>query len=314
MADIKLFHINADCAQELPSRSVAIERSLQQLLERHLQEFLGVRFLASEYSTGRVHGGRIDTLGLDDDGCPVIIEYKRSSDENVINQGLFYLDWLLDHKAEFELLIQKKFGQEIADEIEWGAPRLLCIAGDFNKFDEHAVHQIPRNISLLRYRRYDNDLLLLELVNTSRSNLSASWPANRSEAKSSTNGDKTKEKGEYAGFLELLALCSPELHDLWSGIDDYLRGLGDEVQVYQRKYYVAYRRLKNFASVEVHPRAGFHVVFVKVDPSTVALEPEFTRDVTNLGHYGTGDLEIRIRNLDDLEKAKPLIVRSYETN
>ena len=314
MADIKLFRIEAESARELSSRSVAIERSLQQLLEKHLSEFLGVRFLASEYSTGRVHGGRIDTLGLDDDGCPVIIEYKRSLDENVINQGLFYLDWLMDHKAEFELLVLKQLGKELADEIEWGSPRLLCIAGDFNKFDEHAVHQIPRNISLLRYRRYDGDLLLLELVNASRSNAPSLLITNQSPPTVPLTNEKIKEKTEYAGFTDLLAVCSPELHGLWRSIDDYLRGLGDEVQVYQRKYYVAYRRLKNFAAVEVHPRAGFHVIFLKVDPSSVALVPDFTRDVSSIGHYGTGDLEVRIRNLDDLERAKPLIAQSYQEN
>ena len=68
----------------------------------------------SEYSTGIKHGGRIDTLGIDENNCPVIIEYKRATNENVINQGLFYLDWLLDHKAEFQLMVQKKFKQSIS--------------------------------------------------------------------------------------------------------------------------------------------------------------------------------------------------------
>ena len=314
MADIKLFRVEAETAVELPSHTVSIERTLQQLLERHLQEFLGVRFLASEHSTGRVHGGRIDTLGLDDNGCPVIIEYKRSSNENVINQGLYYLDWLMDHKAEFELLVLKKLGAPIAEEIGWDAPRLLCIAGDFSKFDEHAVHQIPRNISLLRYRRYDKDLLLLELVNGNRSDSSTAITVDVSNFASSLPIVGAKEKTEYAGFAELLAVCSPELHNLWRSIDDHLRGLGDEVEVYQRKYYVAYRRLKNFASVEVHPRAGFHAIFVKVDPASIPLEPDFTRNVSSIGHYGTGDLEIRVRNLADLEKAKPLIAQSYMEN
>ena len=67
-------------------------------------ELLGVRFLATEYATGKTHGGRIDSLGIDEDNSPVIVEYKRSTGENVINQGLFYLNWLMDHKAEFELL------------------------------------------------------------------------------------------------------------------------------------------------------------------------------------------------------------------
>src|SRR5215212_4797039 len=97
---------------ELVGYSVAVEKSLQTLIEKHLEAFLGVRFLASEYSTGKTHAGRIDTLGIDENGCPVIIEYKRSLNENVINQGLFYLDWLLDHKAEFELLVLRKFGND----------------------------------------------------------------------------------------------------------------------------------------------------------------------------------------------------------
>lgn len=64
--------------------------------------FLGVQFLATEYSTGKTHSGRIDFLGLDENTCPGIIEHKRHKNENVINQGLFYLDWLPDHKAEFQ--------------------------------------------------------------------------------------------------------------------------------------------------------------------------------------------------------------------
>lgn len=37
---------------------------------------LGVRLLATEYSTGPVHGGRIDSLGLDENGAPVVVEYN----------------------------------------------------------------------------------------------------------------------------------------------------------------------------------------------------------------------------------------------
>jgi hypothetical protein len=42
---------------------------------------------------------------IDEDDSPVIIEYKRATNENVINQGLYYLDWLMDHKAEFQILV-----------------------------------------------------------------------------------------------------------------------------------------------------------------------------------------------------------------
>src|SRR4030042_430166 len=130
MSDIKLFQIGKNRITELEGKSVQIEKSLQTIIERNLEAFLGVRFLETEYGTGPKHGGRIDTLGIDENNCPVIIEYKRATNENIINQGLFYIDWLLDHKAEFELLVQKKLGKNVSEHIEWGGERLICIAGD----------------------------------------------------------------------------------------------------------------------------------------------------------------------------------------
>ncbi len=127
MSDIQLFRLAGGTATELPSRTAVVEKHLQTLIESHMQTFLGVRFLASEYATGKTHRGCIDSLGLDENGCPVIIEYKRHSHESVINQGLFYLDWLLDHRAEFKLLVMEKLGNEAAQEIDWAGTHLLCI-------------------------------------------------------------------------------------------------------------------------------------------------------------------------------------------
>lgn len=148
MGDIKLFRLAPAGVAELEGKSVVIEKTLQTLMENDLESFLGVTFLASEYATGKSHSGRIDTLGIDENLSPVIIEYKRSLNENVINQGLFYLDWLLDHRAEFALLAMKKLGHEVEARIAWPGTRLICIAADFTRYDEHAVGQINRNIEL----------------------------------------------------------------------------------------------------------------------------------------------------------------------
>jgi len=164
MGDVKMFALREQGVAELAPSSVQVEKSLQALFEANLEALLGIRFLSSEHSTGPVHGGRIDTLGLDEDGCPVIIEYKRAVNENVINQGLFYLDWLMDHRKDFQWLVLEKLGQEAAANVDWSAPRLVCIAGDFTRYDEHAVKQINRNIELLRYRKFGDGLLMIELV------------------------------------------------------------------------------------------------------------------------------------------------------
>lgn len=64
MSDIKIFRLATSAATELKSRSVALEKSLQTSIEKNLFTFLGVKFLASEYSTGKTHGGRIDTAAV----------------------------------------------------------------------------------------------------------------------------------------------------------------------------------------------------------------------------------------------------------
>lgn len=302
MGDIKLFRIDGQKVATIEGKSVAIERSLQTLLENHLESFLGVRLVKSEHPTGKTHGGRIDTLGIDENDSPVIIEYKRSLNENVINQGLYYLDWLLDHKAEFVLLAQKAAPNLKEDDVDWSGARLLCIAGEFTKFDEHAVKQINRNIELIRYRWYGNELLLLELVNASTGDAE----------EQASNNSKPAAKYAESTVSEKLAKASADVKDRFESLKAFAEALGDDVQMKVLKQYIAFKRIKNFASVEIHPQDKNILVFVKADFDHIHIEEGFTRDVRKIGHFGTGDLEITIRSDDDLERAKPLIAKSYE--
>ncbi|MGE6720557.1 DUF5655 domain-containing protein [Peribacillus frigoritolerans] len=307
MGDIKLFRLNGDTVDELAGKSVAIEKSLQHIIERHLDTFLGVRFLDSEYSTGKRHAGRIDTLGIDENNSPVIIEYKRSINENVINQGLFYLNWLLDHKAEFELMVMRKYGQTVSDAIDWSSPRLLCIAGGFTKYDEHAVEQINRNIELYVYKHYEDGLLLLDLVNAT----TAQTVHNNDESSPTTQTNRNTKAKTVSDYLEQ---ANTQLTDRFETVKAYMLALGDDVQVKILKHYIAFKRIKNFACVEIHPQTGKLLLYLKVNPQSITLENGFTRDVSNIGHYGTGDLEVVIASDEDIEKAKHFINMSYDAS
>lgn len=308
MSDIQLFRLGANgSANELPGRAVAVEKQLQSLIEAQMECFLGVRFLASEYATGKTHKGRIDSLGLDENGCPVIIEYKRHSNENVINQGLFYLDWLLDHQAEFRWLVMEKLGKQAAEQIEWAGTRLLCIAADFTRYDQHAVQLIQRNIELIRYKLFGDDLLLLELVN-SVSAASTLITAPTAEAEVGKPAAASKDKT----WQEQLALAPAEIAALFEQTSSYLHSLGDDVQEKPLKLYLAFRRLKNFASIVVQSKRL--QLYLKLNPDSVELVEDFSRDVRTIGHWGTGDLELSLRTPADLERAKHLIERSYQEN
>ena len=303
MTDIKLFSVHDGLVGELPGSAAALEKSIQQLFERNLGEMFAVKFLRSEYRTGPRHGGRIDTLGIDENSNPVIIEYKRATNENVINQGLFYLDWLLDHRAEFELLVLKELGEEAAAAIDWSAPRLLCIAGGFTRYDAHAVEQMNRNIELIRYRHFGDGLLMLELVNMTQANVEAD--NSRTPA-----GPASTQKS----IGDTLAALEGSLQDLYEALRAHVLALGDDIQEKQLKFYVAFKRLRNFACVEVHPNKATIVVYLKVDPTAVSIESGFTRDVRKIGHYGTGDLEVTLHSKQDLERAMTLLQQSYESS
>ena len=305
MSDLKLFHTTSGGVTELSGGAVALEKSLQALFEANLEALLGVRFLASEYITNE--GGRMDTLGIDENNAPVVIEYKRASNENVINQGLFYLDWLMGHRKDFEWLVMEKLGKETADKVDWSGSRLICIAGDFQKWDEHAVKQMNRTIDLVRYRRYADNLLLLEqLTATSAKPSSGATIA----AINLPNGQLKKSKTISQQITE----APPALLDLYHAVTAYLEAAGDDVQRKTTDFYIAFRRLKNFTCVELRNQLNKLVIFVRVNPDTVVLETGFTRDVRNIGHFGTGDLEITIHSMSDFEKAKPLFDIAYQNS
>jgi len=308
MSDIKLFHLKLGSATELQGDASDLERPLQSLIEANLETLLGIRFLATEYSTGKTHAGRIDSLGLDENDCPVILEYKRSVGENVINQGLFYLDWLMDHQAEFKLLAMDQLGKPAADRIDWTAPRLVCIAADFTKYDGHAVQQINRNIELIRYRRFGEELLLLELANATSANIGhggalkiAKLPKAKAAAKALTGGRT---------FADWLPILPPHLTELLASLEDYVVSLGDDVQRKELKIYLAFKRLKNFATVVAQKNRL--LLYLHLNPELLAPLPAIGRDVSQQGHFGTGDLELSLTSQADLDTAKPLILMSYE--
>lgn len=234
MSEIKLFSTGEEVRERLSSE-VMLEKELQNLIEKNMEVFFGVRFLKSEYA---ITNGRMDSIGIDENNCPVIFEYKRSRNENVINQGLFYLDWLLDHKADFKLLVIEKMGMDAANAIDWSIPCVICIAHDFTKYDIHAVNQMQRNIKLVSYRRYGKDLILFEHLNAP--NVIAA-----------ENNDNDIKSISQKSHLEKLAAASDDMKTLYHSVCDFIESLGDDIAQNQLKYYFAYKKVQNMACIVI---------------------------------------------------------------
>jgi len=175
----------------------------------------------------------------------------------------------------------------------------VCIAGDFTRYDEHAVQQNNHNIELVRYRDFGGELLALELLT----------------AVTTTHvpGGSSRPTAEPT-VLDYLTKAPEPLKNLYADLDAQLLALGDDIQKTARKNYFAYKRLKNFACVEVHPQSRALLVYLKVDPDTIELQPGFSRDVRGIGHFGTGGLELRLKDSGDLARAEQLLFASYEVS
>ena len=300
MADIKLFSLKGQ-VKELNSNQVPLEKELQQLLEQNMSTFFGVTFLKSEY---RITNGRMDSIGIDENNCPVIFEHKRSVNENVINQGLFYLDWLLDHKADFKLLVMDTLGSEQADKIDWSMPCVICVANDFTKFDEHAVNQMQRNIKLVKYKKFGNDLISLEYLNAPQVQPIEFDDGFVKQTKKSNSKDKD--------FDQYFNEAGIKNQNLFYSVRDYILSLGDDVSENRLKLYVAFKKVRNIICAEVYRNNV--CLHLRLNPDTVDLAQGFIEDVRNKGHWGTGDLRINLKSVEDFEKAKPLLDRAYNEN
>ncbi|MGV3614084.1 MAG: DUF5655 domain-containing protein [Fimbriimonas sp.] len=296
MSELRLFSL-ADAVKERHLQPFRVERELQTLFERNLESLLGVRFVASEFSTSQ--GGRIDTLGIDENGFPVVIEYKLDKHRTVINQGMSYMAWLRSHKAEFWKVVFERLGKEVADSIDHSSTRLICIATDFTRDDLGAYELMPSNIDLVRYRRFDDSHLLLERVQSVTDGGGVPTPVPVSP----------RGSGPDRPVAQVLTDAPPETQALYEALKAAILGQGEDVTEKPTKLYFAYKRTRNFASVA----ANRHdlLLFLHLNPDTVTLS-EGMRDVRTIGHWGTGDLELRIRRLEDVERALRLIQRAYE--
>ncbi len=296
-----LFSIQNSKAQKISSLKVKLEKDIQKIFEENLSEILDISFLASEYSTS--FGGRIDSLGIDNNGAPVIIEYKRSQNDSVINQGLSYLRWLLDHKADFEALMRR---ENISVDIDWDSPRVICVAESYNKFDLDTADILPINIELLKFRIYQHNILLVEPETQQKVRISTS--------KVFGKGDKEKKIKEKITYMleDHLRDISSEAKNIFEVINEKIMSLDESIIMEPKAKYIAYKLAKNFVDIAV-TKHGLKI-FINMQSGQLNDPHDIARDLTKpmkVGHWGNGDYEVKLEREKDIEKVFELIKQSY---
>lgn len=304
-----IFEISENKLFPVEQRNFSLEKELQSLIENNLEEVFNCRYVATEFSTGAQHAGRIDSLALSEEDNPVIIEYKKVESSELINQSLFYLHWIQDHKGDFEIAVQKTLGNGV--KVDWSDVRVICIAPNYKKYDLHAVQVMGANIELWKYRLFTNNSIYLEevLQNTK---------ATSAVSQSSNKNPVMVEAGKKAAQVRATAIYtleehfegkSKEIQELMHSIREFVTGLDSAIEEVPKKLYIAYKSSQNIVCMEAKSKTI--KLCVKLKPSEVVEPPMSYRDVSKIGHYGTGDSEFTISTPEDFEETKKYIELAY---
>ena len=103
-----------------------------------------------------------------------------------------------------------------------------------------------------------------------------------------------------------------EVVELYRGLDRFCQDLapGHVTRAYKAKY-VSWSLDKAIFCC-VHLQQGGLRVWVKINPKALDSSVSFARDVSKIGHWGVGDVELPVNSLDRLEDAESFIQKSFE--
>lgn len=302
-----IFEITKGVAKRVKPTDFKVEKELQRLVENNLITIFNCKLIASEFSTGNVHSGRIDTLAISEDSNPVIIEYKKVASSELINQSLYYLHWIKDHKGDFQIAANKAFGKDV--EVDWSDIRVICLAPEYKKYDLHAVQVMGANIELWQYKIYENDILSIDEVYRR-----TSTTTHQDIAESTLKNPVMVEAGRKAAITRKTATYTIEQHteglnatmlELFNEIRDFIIELDSSIEETPKKHYVAYKTSQNFVCLQTYKNKI--TLYLKLNPAEIKPMPKQGRDMTNIGHFGTGDFELNIKDSQDFEETKYLV-------
>ncbi|MCL2498161.1 MAG: DUF5655 domain-containing protein [Symbiobacteriaceae bacterium] len=296
MSNIKLFWLkeenNAKLFEELRGVERGLDPELRTLLESNLYPLMGIRVLASNYPLHNNQEERIPTLGLDENARPCIVHY--GSGTLALNQGLFYLNWLMDHKADFTLQVLLQMGNDASSAIQWHMPRLICLSEHVASYALHTAAQSAVAVDLIRYRFHSANLLLLERMHPP-------WRPEDLSAETLLRLNRLLQGSEAA------------LQRLYLTLQQTIFGLCDDVELVLRDKLVIFRRLRNVAVVQVEER---HLaLYLNLHANQLSLEelaPDFISDVQQRAPQGAGRIEVLLQRAEQLTHILPLLQRSVE--
>lgn len=294
-----IYEIKNNKLNEIHEAPFKLEREIQELFEANLAEVMGLQFVRSEFS---IKNKRIDTLAYDEQAKAfIIIEYKRDKNVSVVDQGFTYLGLMLENKADFVLEHQGQLNSTLKTaDVDWSQTRVAFVSPSFTDNQVQATNFKDIAIELWEVKRYTNGTVSITPIKKSKSATSIKpLTQQNNELKAIADEIKVYTEDDHRSNT------SEEIYELYEQFRDTILNLASDIDIKPQKHYVAFKKDGNVVCLEMQKKKMKIYIGAKVgtldDPKGIA------KDVSNIGHYGTGDYEVQVDSDKDLEYIMSLI-------
>ncbi|WP_027392971.1 DUF5655 domain-containing protein [Aquimarina latercula] len=297
---MNLYNSQSNILKSVKEKPFKLERNIQSVFEKNLEMIMGIQFVKSEFT---IKNKRIDTLAYDvQSNAFIIIEYKRSKNISVVDQGFTYLSLMLENKADFIIEYNETLKQSLKrTDVDWSQTRVAFVSTGFTENQRTATNFKDIAIELWEVKRYENNLISINQVKKSKSAESIKPLSSRNtqieavtkEIKVYTEEDHINDKSDY-------------IQELYEVYRDAIVSLADDLDIVYKKLYVAFKK-DNRNVVYLHLQKKNIKLWINAKWGEIDEPKKIAFDVSGKGHYGYGDYEIDLKDDENLEYIMSLI-------
>lgn len=276
-----------------------LEKEIQKLFESNLQDIMGLEMVKSEFT---IKNKRIDTLAFDaKTKAFTIIEYKREKNSSVVDQGFTYLSLMLENKADFIIEYNEKISNPLKrEDVDWSQSRVAFVSQSFTDNQILATNFKDLAIELWEVKQYDDNFITINNIKKTQSAESIK-PITQQNQEFKRVADEIKVYTEE----DNLAIASVEMVELYEKFKSAILNLSDGIEVKPQKYYIAFKKDKNIADLEIQKNSI--KIFINKKKGTLDDPRKLMRDVSAIGHRCNGDYQVQVNNDEKLEYIMSLV-------
>lgn len=297
--NMKLYNKNKNQISQLKEIPFKLEREIQNLFESQLTELLGLQLVKSEFS---IKNRRIDTLAFDNQSNAfIIIEYKRSKSNSVVDQGFTYLNLMLENKADFIIEYNESCKTTLQrKDVDWSQTRVIFVSTNFTENQKLATNFKDIAIELYEVKQYESGIIAINPIKKSSSATSIQPLTVMDESIRKV----TREIKVYTEEDHLKNI-SDTITELYETFKEAILNLADNIEVVPRKQQIGFRL--NGIICDIHIQKKGLKMWINMKKDTLDDPKKITRDVSTTGHWGNGDYELMITNTNNLEYIMSLV-------